>query len=676
MRADDSIKTLKGVGEAKAALLEKLGIVTVADLFRFYPRKYEIYELPVQIGSLREGAIAAIETAVTARPEVVRIRGRVIVSIKAVDATGEIRLTWFNAPFIAKQLRAGSRFIFRGRVVRSRGRLMLSQPAIFTRESYIRMLSSLQPVYRLTAGITNSFISGLIKKNPEYLGVFEDYLPAKARKEMGLTAVRDALETIHFPVSTEALQRARERLVFDEFTGFMLGVRRMREERVREVNTCRVYRFTECEELISSLPYTLTSAQQRVWEEVKNDLSGPFLMSRMIEGDVGSGKTVVAVLAMLACVCSGYQACIMVPTEVLAKQHYETVCGMLARFGVRVQLLTGQLGAAAKREAYEKIRSHETDIVVGTHALIQSGVEFDSLALAIIDEQHRFGVRQRELLRSKGESMHILAMSATPIPRSLAIILYGDLDLSLLDGMPAERLPVKNCVVTRDYRPTARNFIKKQIELGHQAYIICPLVEDEDGESEAENVADYRQELEEYYSDAGIRIEALHGKMKSVEKAAVMERFEQGITQILVSTTVIEVGVNVVNATVMLVENAERFGLAQLHQLRGRVGRGSDQSYCIFIKGNDSPETDERLGVLVNTNDGFKVAEQDLKMRGPGDIFGVRQSGELVFSLGDVYADAATLKKATDYVNGLSSEELEVLYGSELFAETTEYNSP
>ena len=407
--------------------------------------------------------------------------------------------------------------------------------------------------------------------------------------------------------------------------------------------------------MIRSLPYELTCDQKKVWGEIKSDLAGGKLMARLVQGDVGSGKTILAMLALLLTVKNGCQGCLMVPTEVLAKQHFDSAVKLLAPYGVRITLLVGSMTAKNKREAYEKMSNHETDVIIGTHALIQEKAQYARLGLVITDEQHRFGVKQRESLAGKGEEPHILVMSATPIPRTLAMMLYGDMDISVIKELPAERLPIKNCVVGTDYRETAYKFIEKQVMAGHQAYIICAMVEESEI-SDLENVTDYTERLKERYG-SDICIEALHGKMRAEEKNEIMERFASGEIQILVSTTVVEVGVNVPNATVMMIENAERFGLAQLHQLRGRVGRGSAQSYCIIMSGNGDEATMERLGILNKSNDGFFIASEDLRLRGPGDLFGIRQSGDMTFKIGDIYQDADCLKEADEAANRLKAED-------------------
>lgn len=413
-------------------------------------------------------------------------------------------------------------------------------------------------------------------------------------------------------------------------------------------------------ELISLLPFSLTGAQQKVYEEIMRDMTSGFVMNRLVQGDVGSGKTIVAVLALYQVVLNGGQGAFMVPTEVLANQHYKSLCGLLSDRGVRIGVLTGSLTAKQKREGREKIANGEWDIVVGTHAIIQDNVSFSDLALVITDEQHRFGVKQRETLFQKGQEPHVLAMSATPIPRTLALILYGDMDLSVIDERPADRLPIKNCVVNTDYRPNAYKFMKAQIDLGRQVYIICPMV-DESEEMELENVTIYTEELRNIFP-ASVRIQGLHGKMRPQEKDEIMEAFSRGETDILVSTTVIEVGIDVPNATVMMIENAERFGLAQLHQLRGRVGRGREQSYCILMTGQESKDSRERLSVLADSNDGFYIAEEDLKLRGQGDLFGIRQSGDQLFQLADIFEDADILRQAGEEARKFTEDEIVLLY--------------
>ena len=550
-------------------------------------------------------------------------------------------------------LKSGETYVFRGRVVKKRGRLVMEQPEVFTPQAYEAVAHSMQPVYGQTRGLSNKTIVKAQQQALEVRRLEREYMPAGLRRKYELAEINYAMEHIHFPADRTELLFARKRLVFDEFFMFLVGVRRMKEHREDKHSPYVIKRVQEASTLKSSLPYALTGAQERALEEVYRDMEGGRVMNRLIQGDVGSGKTIIAILALVQAAYNGYQGALMVPTEVLARQHYESMTSLFQAHGItKVPILvTGSMTAREKRLAYGKIAGHEADIIIGTHALIQEKVVYDNLALVITDEQHRFGVGQRELLSTKGQEPHVLVMSATPIPRTLAIILYGDLDISVIDELPQGRQAIKNCVVDPGYRPKAYSFIQKQVEMGHQAYIICPMVEASEM-IEAENVLDYTKSLQKELS-SGITVEYLHGKMKAKEKNAIMERFAAGEIQVLVSTTVIEVGVNVPNATVMMIENAERFGLAQLHQLRGRVGRGDAQSFCIMVNCSHDENTGERLDILNRSNDGFYIASEDLKLRGPGDIFGLRQSGDMEFKLADIFTDANILKRVSEEVDRL-----------------------
>ena len=508
----------------------------------------------------------------------------------------------------------------------------------------------MQPIYPLTKGLSNKTVANAVHQALEKFdaGLEKEYIPGYVRQKNELAEHNYAVVNIHFPKSMEDYIQARKRLAFEEFFLFVLAVRSLRNSNERIPNGYIIQNDSRTDDFIEKLPFSLTNGQKSAWTEVKKNMSGKGLMRRLIQGDVGSGKTIIAVLALMNTAYAGYQAAMMVPTEVLAKQQYDSITKMFNNMGVElnVSLLVGSMTAAAKRKVYEDIENGSTDIVIGTHAVIQEKVIFKNLALVITDEQHRFGVNQRRDLSDKGNNPHILVMSATPIPRTLAIIVYGDLDISVIDELPAERLPIKNCVVDESYRPNAYKFIENQVHAGRQAYVICPMVEDSEN-IEAENVIDYAKKLSGELPD-DIKVEYLHGKMKASQKNEIMEKFSKNEINVLVSTTVIEVGVNVPNATVMMVENAERFGLAQLHQLRGRVGRGGFQSYCIFVSGNKSKKKKDRLEILNKTNDGFKIAEEDLRLRGPGDFFGVRQSGDFDFGIADIYTDAKVLKSASE----------------------------
>lgn len=660
MEAYDKITVVKGIGEKTEKAFHKLGIETVQDLLEHFPRGYEEFKDPVSISSLFEGTVTSIEASLIATPKIKKVRNLQIISAQVKDATASIQLTWFNMPFLQKTLRTGTRYIFRGKVARKNGILVIEQPGIYQWESYAKLRGVLQPSYPLTEGITNTTISKAMKQVLSELTLAKDYIPKKLVKEYELLDRTKAIKEVHFPKNRSSMMKARQRLVFDEFFLYSLALRKLKEKRVLVKSEYNMREESVCEALIGTLPYPLTKAQLRVWQEIRTDLQGDYVMNRLVQGDVGSGKTILAILALYLAVKNGYQACMMVPTEVLAKQHLISLTELLQDYGISICLLVGSMTAKEKREAYQRIASHQTDIVVGTHALIQEKVEYAKLGLVVTDEQHRFGVKQREALMNKGGKPHVLVMSATPIPRTLAIILYGDLDISIVDELPAQRLPIKNCVVDTNYRPNAYRFIEKQVALGRQAYVICPMVEESE-EIEAENVIEYTERLREALPP-NVRVEYLHGKMKPKEKNEVMEAFSKGEIQVLVSTTVVEVGVNVPNATVMMVENAERFGLAQLHQLRGRVGRGKHQSYCIFVCGSSSKEAWERLEILNKSNDGFFIAAEDLKLRGPGDIFGIRQSGDMDFKLGDIFTDAAVLKEAAEAVKKLTDNEVEEIF--------------
>ena len=528
-------------------------------------------------------------------------------------------------------------------------------------DKYDEKLNTLQPIYGLTAGLSNNTVMKAVKQALEGLNLSKESLPEELRLKYQLAEYNYAVRGIHFPKDKEVFYHARKRLVFEEFLSFILSLRKLKTSNERMSNEYVMEEHPAVKELIRKLPYQLTNAQTKVWQEISENMKSDTVMSRLVQGDVGSGKTIVAVLALLNTAMNGYQGAMMAPTEVLARQHYESICKLFDTYDipVNVVLLTGSMTAKEKRKVYDRIECGLAKIIIGTHALIQDKVFYDNLALVITDEQHRFGVKQRETFANKGGVPHVLVMSATPIPRTLAIILYGDLDISVIDELPANRLPIKNCVVDTSYRNTAYAFMKKQIAEGRQCYVICPMVEESES-MEAENVIDYAGELQKEMGD-GILVSYLHGKMKQAQKDEIMTQFGENKIQILVSTTVIEVGIDVPNATVMMIENAERFGLAQLHQLRGRVGRGKYQSYCIFMSASKSKETKERLEILNHSNDGFQIASEDLRLRGPGDFFGIRQSGLMDFKLADVYQDSNVLKMANEAANWLEEEKIDLL---------------
>lgn len=648
------VNRIKGVGEKTAALFGKINVYTVDDLIRHYPRDYETYDAPVSIRETSPGNVQAVYGQITAIPNVKKVRNLSILNAILKNDNGDsIQLTFFNMPFLKKVLKPGGFYLFRGLLQQRGTHKFMEQPRMFTWDEYRQKSGRLLPRYALTKGLTNQTVQKSVAQALEYYPPEKEYLPQMILQKYPMLSHREAIYALHFPESREELLTARNRMVFEEFFSFLLVLRKNKELAAKTENHFPMYETADTVRFLEQLPFPLTKAQKKVWGELREDMGSPYAMNRLIQGDVGSGKTILAVLALLMCAANGYQGAMMAPTEVLAVQHFETISGYVKKYGIafRPVLLTGSMTAKEKREAYAKIASGEANLIIGTHALIQEKVEYSSLALVVTDEQHRFGVRQRETLAAKGSEPHVLVMSATPIPRTLAIILYGDLKVSVIDELPANRLPIKNCVVGTSYRPKAYEFIAKEVAAGRQAYVICPMVEE--GESEdLENVVDYTEKLRAALPPS-VQVAYLHGKMRPSDKNRIMEEFAAKEIDVLVSTTVIEVGINVPNATVMMVENAERFGLAQLHQLRGRVGRGEFQSYCIFISTSEAKETMERLQILNHSNDGFHIASEDLKLRGPGDIFGIRQSGEFAFVLGDIYTDANILKEASDAVEQL-----------------------
>ena len=621
-----------------------------------------MYEEAIPISEVEEGHIQTVSGAVFGKVQVSGTRNMQVTTAHIKDLTGTIQVIWFRMPFLRNTLKSGQPVTLRGKVTRRRNHLVMEHPELFCPpDKYDEKLNTLQPIYGLTAGLSNNTVMKAVKQALEGLNLSKESLPEELRLKYQLAEYNYAVRGIHFPEDKEVFYHARKRLVFEEFLSFILSLRKLKTSNERMSNEYVMEEHPAVKELIRKLPYQLTNAQTKVWQEISENMKSDTVMSRLVQGDVGSGKTIVAVLALLNTAMNGYQGAMMAPTEVLARQHYESICKLFDTYDipVNVVLLTGSMTAKEKRKVYDRIECGLAKIIIGTHALIQDKVFYDNLALVITDEQHRFGVKQRETFANKGGVPHVLVMSATPIPRTLAIILYGDLDISVIDELPANRLPIKNCVVDTSYRNTAYAFMKKQIAEGRQCYVICPMVEESES-MEAENVIDYAGELQKEMGD-GILVSYLHGKMKQAQKDEIMTQFGENKIQILVSTTVIEVGIDVPNATVMMIENAERFGLAQLHQLRGRVGRGKYQSYCIFMSASKSKETKERLEILNHSNDGFQIASEDLRLRGPGDFFGIRQSGLMDFKLADVYQDSNVLKMANEAANWLEEEKIDLL---------------
>ena len=651
------ILEVKGIGEKTEKLFQKLGVCTTDDLIEFYPRNYDMYQAPIRVCELDNQSVAAFRCVIVTTPVIRQVRKLSILILNVKDEDGEnITVKWYNMPFLKNKFRIGQHYVFRGKVSknnfygkdRNNGKITLEQPEIYLPEEYAGKQGTLSPIYRLTEGLSNKIVTKSVKQVIENEFAGYEFLAEEILQKYHLMGYQTAILKIHFPETEEEMQEARRRLAFNEFFLFLMALYRFKEEEGVVLNEYPVDDFKRTDAFLESLPYELTGAQKKVIAQMRNDFSGKRPMNRLIQGDVGSGKTIVALTGLLDIAFQGYQGALMAPTEVLAVQHYESISKMLEENNIplRVELLTGSMKAKEKRQAYERIELGISDIIIGTHAIIQDGVRYYNLALVITDEQHRFGVKQREKLSDKGLYPHIMVMSATPIPRTLAIILYGDLDVSVIDELPVGRQPVKNCVVGREYRPNAYRFLAEQVHQGHQCYVICPMIEENEN-LESADVISYAEILRENLPD-DIRGEYLHGKMPPGRKNEIMECFAANEIQVLVSTTVIEVGVNVPNATVMMVENAERFGLASLHQLRGRVGRGKAQSYCIFISTSDKTETKKRLEILNKSNDGFEIADWDLKLRGPGDFFGIRQSGDMDFKIADIYSDSKTLQEAAE----------------------------
>ena len=651
------ILEVKGIGEKTEKLFQKLGVCTTDDLIEFYPRNYDMYQAPIRVCELDNQSVAAFRCVIVTTPVIRQVRKLSILILNVKDEDGEnITVKWYNMPFLKNKFRIGQHYVFRGKVSknnfygkdRNNGKITLEQPEIYLPEEYAGKQGALSPIYRLTEGLSNKIVTKSVKQVIENEFAGYEFLAEEILQKYHLMGYQTAILKIHFPETEEEMQEARRRLAFNEFFLFLMALHRFKEEEGVVLNEYPVDDFKRTDAFLESLPYELTGAQKKVIAQMRNDFSGKRPMNRLIQGDVGSGKTIVALTGLLDIAFQGYQGALMAPTEVLAVQHYESISKMLEENNIplRVELLTGSMKAKEKRQAYERIELGISDIIIGTHAIIQDAVRYYNLALVITDEQHRFGVKQREKLSDKGLYPHIMVMSATPIPRTLAIILYGDLDVSVIDELPVGRQPVKNCVVGREYRPNAYRFLAEQVHQGHQCYVICPMIEENEN-LESADVISYAEILRENLPD-DIRVEYLHGKMPPGRKNEIMECFAANEIQVLVSTTVIEVGVNVPNATVMMVENAERFGLASLHQLRGRVGRGKAQSYCIFISTSDKTETKKRLEILNKSNDGFEISDWDLKLRGPGDFFGIRQSGDMDFKIADIYSDSKTLQEAAE----------------------------
>ena len=655
------IDTIKGVGEKTTKLLNKLGVYTIEDILLFFPRTYLIYPEVSIPNKDNVNSLVSIAGRIKTSPKIFRTRNKLdVLSATAYVDDMAVDLAWFNSNYIKSSLEPGKIYVFYGRLLFDKGRYKITQPLIFERDKFEEIRKQIQPIYHLTKGLSNNLVLKSVKSGFEHCNIPENRLPEDIESKNDFMSYKDAIYAYHFPKDFDELVKARRRLAYEEMFFFILNSRLQEEKGVSYPNTFNITHHQETDDFRKSLPFTLTNDQLKVIDDISSDLTGEYITQRLIQGDVGSGKTIVAFLAMLDVALSGYQAAIMAPTEVLAKQHYESFKKWVDAAGldIPVALFTGSMKVSEKKAMQKLVDENEQCLIIGTHALISEGRTFGELALVITDEQHRFGVQQRDKLSSKGNHPHIVVMSATPIPRTLAMILYGNMHVSAIKELPANRLPIKTCVIKESMRATAYKFVSDEIAKGHQVYIICPLVEASET-TEAQNVTDYSKKLKEHFKDK-YQIGVLHGKMKPAEKNQVMDDFANHRTDILVSTTVVEVGVNIPNATVMMIENANRFGLAALHQLRGRVGRGAAQSYCILMNSSSDNHESERLNIMLKSNDGFYIAKEDLKLRGPGDMFGVRQSGEFSFKVADIYQDADELEMASSDVDEILKKDPEL----------------
>ena len=664
MDINSNITSIKGVGAKSAELFNKLGVETIYDLIHYYPRAYCTYPQPESsISNICGDEYCAIE-GICHKSLITKKTARMDITLGTVNlGDDQVDLVWFRQPYIKSKVSPGKRYIFYGMVRMEKGRYKMEQPAVYIPEEYRSMTTGLYPVYSLTKGLTNSKIGKMVDSSFGMIGTISDHLCDDIRKKAGLYHLREALYHIHFPDDEVDRKKARERLAFDEFfdLSMILNLEIGRSE--KEPNTFKLPENKYSQKVASSLPFELTEGQKSTLSDIESDITGDVITQRLVQGDVGSGKTVIAFLAMTRFAENGYQSVIMAPTEVLAWQHYETFQRMIKEQDLpfKAVLLTGSMKAAEKRTARELIASGEANFVIGTHALFQDSVTYHDLGLVITDEQHRFGVKQRKALTGKGGDVFSIVMSATPIPRTLAMILYAGMNISVIPSLPAERLPVKNAVVGKDKREASYRFIAKEIAAGHQAMIICPMIEAsmESDKTDRENVEEYAKTIRPYF-DPSVSIGILHGRLEPNKKDKVLSDFAAGKIHIIISTTVIEVGVNVPNATVMMIENANCFGLSQLHQLRGRVGRGAFQSYCILVCTSDDKDSMARLNILASSNDGFFIANEDLKLRGAGDMLGVRQSGDMSFKIADIYADSELLVAARDAALDLLAKDPEL----------------
>ncbi|MCR4650692.1 MAG: ATP-dependent DNA helicase RecG [Lachnospiraceae bacterium] len=646
-----SIREIKGVGDKTADNLEKLNILTTEDMLNFFPLRYETFEPPVSLSEEKVGELCAIKGKIAPSSITQHRKGRLHLTNFSVMADGgRLKVTVFNMPYLSKVLSKKDTCILKGVLKHDSYGFSMAQPMVYDVDDYMETVGNLKPIYRTVKGLGNATLHKIACKVIDGYDFKNDYLTDDELKRYSLISMPEAVRNMHNPSSMDDYLKARRRIVFQEFVDYILPGK-LEGARKKRVFSKPMIEVAHTKRLIESLQFELTGAQAKTFEEISADMTSGYCMNRLIQGDVGSGKTIIAYLALLMNSCNGYQGAMMAPTEVLAKQHFEGLKFISEMFPdvFRPILLLGSMTVKQKKEAYELILSGEANVIIGTHAIFQDKVIYKELTLIITDEQHRFGVRQRKLLSEKGEQVHVLVMSATPIPRTLSMIMYAGLSVSVMDELPAMRKPIKNALVDEKYRNKLNEFIRKEVDASHQVYIICPMIEDND-DSELENVVDHAEQLKEIMPES-YRIAYLFSKMDADKKNKIMEDFVSGNTDILVSTTVIEVGVNVPNATLMVIENAERFGLSTLHQLRGRVGRSDLQSYCVLVTDKKDKKTTERMNILCKNNNGFRIADEDMRLRGPGDIFGIRQSGDFDFMIADIYNDKDILISASEYTD-------------------------
>jgi ATP-dependent DNA helicase RecG len=641
------IQFIKGIGEKKAAEFKKLGIVKLYDFISYYPRTYEDRTQVCTISDAVNKEPSSIKVTIESRVEERRIRkGLALYKVVVKDDTAMMEALWFNQSYLKNTLLPGDKFIFYGSVVYENHKIKIQNP-IFEKDTgnSFDKTCRIVPIYRATSGLTQFAIRNAIKHSlSDANGQLFEYMPDTIRKQYNLAEISYSINNIHFPESDDAFQNARTRLVFEELFLFQLGLLRIKKTFSDESRGPVFNEFSAAKKFEGKLLFKLTGAQKRVINEIIQDVSSDRVMNRLVQGDVGSGKTIIAALALLICVKSGYQGAFMAPTEILSHQHFNFLTDIFKNEGINVVLLTGGLTKKNKDNILKLISTGEANIIIGTHALLQESVRFSKLGMVITDEQHRFGVRQRAVLNDKGSNPHVLVMTATPIPRTLALILYGDLDISIIDELPPGRTPIKTYAVGEQMRARINDFIRKKVEEGRQVFIVCPLVEESESINAKAAIQHAEQYSKTYFPD--LKTALIHGKMKSNKKNEIMKDYAEGNIDILISTTVIEVGVNVPNASIMVVENAERFGLAQLHQLRGRVGRGTNESFCILFHEGKTSTIAQRMKIMVNSNDGFVISEKDLEIRGPGDFFGTRQHGIPDFKIANLYQDVEVLKTA------------------------------